>query len=221
MAKPTPEQIKALEQAHAQQFIYLVQANNLILNGSKANKDLYKNPEFLKYIKYIEALKQGWQQRQDYYQTLLKLPVFRPLFFSFANQDKLIEQANAANDQATGPAGIGRITFFEFLQAAGNPSLGIVLESANFIQDTYKALKEANELTARTFESCAKLGMSKEECQALVMKGFKEIAPKPDEGIFSGVKNLFGDIGTLAKWGVGAFIAIKLLQSYNQTKTKI
>lgn len=217
MAKPTEQQVKALELAHKLQFFDLVQANHLWIQLLKKvpikNKAYDKNSvqwkSLANYGNVIANLVGKWYVRQRKFETRAAVPKVDALivkyFLSPKNELKLYNQAKAwliPNKKVSGE-NIGFIPLIIW---------GVILIIAAFTayeitDELTTTAEEKQDLLKQTEKTCKDLNITGPQAAALISQTQQE-ASANEGGFFSGI---------MPKLAIGAFILYLISQNKKQS----
>lgn len=209
MAKATEAQVRALEAAHKNQFMYLMNANRLWLQMSKdyawlPNTDPRKQT-MLNYGKKIAPLIAKWSVRQEKLEKagIPRMPVKVADFFTRARLPYL----ETIEAQITGKklSGLGWVVVLLWVV------LGVIaaFKAEEIFDEMNTTAEEKTELMDSTAKACKDLNLSAEDCKKLISQTQKETTEDNKGGIF-------GNITTILLLVGGGFLAKEFLFNKQQ-----
>jgi hypothetical protein len=201
-AKPTPEQIAALEKAHKEQLELLLQANDLYIALAQKFLNTPKKTEVQKYgisvfDKVIKWLKRQ-KELEKYGVPKLSAKIAPELFFKPTRQEELRRNVADNFKQGKGENLLGVIPLIVW----GAVLIVSAISAAFIVDEITTTAQEKADLLRATEETITRLGLTKEQAAALLQQTQEE-ASKSGEGITSTIKT--GIIG------VGAILGLILL----------
>lgn len=164
MAKPTPEQVIALEKAHKKQLADLLQAIRFRFIIYKKLGD--KHPEYTKYANFIWKMWQNWYNRQLKYEKsggAKKEGILKNDWLTPEGKKKLQALVDSWNKE-NATAGMG---FIPLIIWAVTAIVGF-FTAEEIVDELNTTTEEQAELVKTSDDICTKYGFSKEECKAFI-----------------------------------------------------
>lgn len=177
MAKPSEAQIRALEKAHKQQLINLLQAIRMrYIIYQKLGKD---SAEWKKYADMIWKMWQSWYKRQLKYESsggAQKENILKDDWLTPEGNKKLKALSKKWDQNGEGVMGFIPLLIWAVIAIAGLFTADQIVDELNTTTD------EQAELIKTTEDYCTKYNLSKEECQKFMTEQNLAVT-SPDSGI--------------------------------------
>jgi len=180
MAKATPEQVKALEKAHKQALVNLLQS--IRFRYLIYEKFGSKNPDWIKYKDLVYKLGNSWYDRQIKLEKggATKEGILKNDLWTFEGNKKL--KALAKKWDASGE-GVG---FIPLLIWAVVAIIGF-FTADQIVDELNTTTEEQNELIKTSDEICTKYKFNAEECKAFMTEQTTAVTDSGGGGMFSGI----------------------------------
>ncbi len=202
MSKPTEAQIRALEKAHKQQLVNLLQAIRMrYIIYQKLGKD---SPEWRKYADMIWNMWKNWYARQKKYE-----------------KSGGVEIENIAQDDWLTPEGLKKLKALSVKwDKSGQGVMGfipLIIWGVIALAGMFTAYEITDELNTTTEEQtqliettnkyCTDHNLDKAECQKFMTEQNTAVA-SPDSGM-----------GSMVKWGILLFVGYKVVENFTAKKS--
>lgn len=209
MAQATEKQVRELEKALGEQFFLLVQSAEFRIN--LARKVGLNNPVFVKYSNEFYKLVIAWWNKEVKYEkavyakTGIKGILFAgniktPKEFLYSEQlPKLIDLVKKWNAERTqGREGMGFVPLIIWAVIA----IVSAFSATVIVDDLTTTAEEKEKLLQTTAQTIKDLNLTPEQASALISQTQAEAG---------GSGSMFGDLKTLAMWGIGGYVVIKVV----------
>ena len=176
MAQATEQQIKDLEKALTQQFFNLVQGARFRINLARLGdptKPLSANEQFVNYSNVLQTLVDSWLRRETKYEVQLLKHGIKGLVssgdlkrndFFYAESLPKLDMLVKKYDAQKGIQGIGFIPLLIWAVIA----ISGFFTAKEIADDFTTTTQEKEQLMTTTAQTCKELGLSPEQCNAMI-----------------------------------------------------